>query len=227
MPRAARFVVPGLPHHITQRGNHRERIFFRGDDHQQYLRVMAEECAANQVEIWAYCLMTNHVHLIAVPSSEKGFARAIGDAHRRYTYYVNARQGWTGHLFQSRFWSYVMDDGHLIAAARYVECNPVKAGMVALPWAYPWSSALANLEARPDILVRRNVMPGLVEDWRGLILSALDERTERLVEEHSRSGLPLGSPEFVSRLELESGRSFGQKKRGRPFKRQPELLPQQ
>ena len=130
MPRIARVVVPRYPHHVTQRGNRRQQTFFCDDDYRAYLRLMAEWCKRCVVEIWAYCLMPNHVHLIAVPNSEDGLRQGIGEAHRRYTRRVNFRERWRGHLWQGRFASFVLDDNYLPAATRYVEMNPVRAGMV-------------------------------------------------------------------------------------------------
>ena len=110
MPRLARVVVPGLPHHITQRGNRRQQTFSCDEDYRSYLELMGQWCSAHQVEIWAYCLMPNHVHLIAVPQSADGLRRAVGEAHRRYTRSVNFREGWRGHLWQGRFASFVLDE---------------------------------------------------------------------------------------------------------------------
>ena len=133
MPRIARVVVPSYAHHVTQRGNRRQQTFFCEDDYRAYLGLMAEWCRRCGVEIWAYCLMPNHIHLIAVPDSEDGLRRGIGEAHRRYTRRVNFRERWRGHLWQGRFASFVLDDCYLLAAARYVELNPVRAGMVDRP----------------------------------------------------------------------------------------------
>ena len=115
---------------------------------------MAEWCRKWQVEIWAWCLMPNHVHLIAVPKNEEGLARAIGEAHRRYTRRINSREGWRGHLWQERFASFPMDENYLLVATRYVEMNPVRAGMVHAPEDYRWSSARAHLEGQDDQLVK-------------------------------------------------------------------------
>src|SRR3990172_7401077 len=133
MARLARVVVPGYPHHVTQRGNRRQATFFDDDDYQAYRDLMAEWCRRCGVRVWAYCLMPNHVHLIAVPGSPEALRQAVGEAHRRYTRLVNFREGWRGHLWQGRFASFVMDEGHLLAAARYVERSPVRAGLVTEP----------------------------------------------------------------------------------------------
>ena len=127
MPRIARIVVPHLPHHVTQRGNRRMKTFFCDEDYLEYLRLLAHWCSRHGNRIWAYCLMPNHVHLIVVPRTADGLRRGIGEAHRRYSRRINFRQGWRGHLWQARFASFVMDEPHLIAAARYVERNPVRA----------------------------------------------------------------------------------------------------
>jgi len=125
MARLARIVVPNLPHHVTQRGNGRQRTFFEDDVH--YRDLLGQSCRAAGVAVWAWCLMPNHVHLILVPSDEGGLRAALGEAHRRYTRRVNFREGWRGHLWQERFHSTPMDEAWLLAAARYVELNPVRA----------------------------------------------------------------------------------------------------
>ena len=119
MVRLARLVIPGLPHHVTQRGNRRQPTFFNDGDYAAYLELMADWCREQGVEIWSYCLMPNHVHLIAVPKTADGFRRAIGEAHRRYTRRINFREQWRGYLWQGRFASFLVDEPHLLAAARY------------------------------------------------------------------------------------------------------------
>src|SRR5277367_4942885 len=140
MTRLARMVVAGLPHHVTQRGNRREAIFFEDGDHDVYRDLLAEQTKKAEVEVWAYCFMPNHVHLVLTPKREDGLGQAVGEAHRRYTNFINARGRWTGHLFQSRFASVVLDDTHLVRAVRYVSMNPVRAGLVARPEEWKWSS---------------------------------------------------------------------------------------
>ena len=134
MARIARVVAPGYPHHVIQRGNRRQLTFLKDDDYQYYLLLLAEWCKRRKVDIWSYCLMPNHVHLIAVPESSDGLRSAIGEAHRRYTLSINSREGWRGHLWQERFRSFVMDEPHLLMAARYIEMNPVRAGLVRKPF---------------------------------------------------------------------------------------------
>src|SRR5271157_6501103 len=129
MARLARVIAPGMPHHVTQRGNRRQQTFFGEEDYQHYLELMAQFCRAEQVAIWTYCLMPNHVYLIVVPQSAESLRRAIGEAHRRCTRWINFREGWRGHLWQGGFASFVMDEDHLLTAARYVKLNPVRAGL--------------------------------------------------------------------------------------------------
>ncbi len=133
-------MAPGMAHHVTQRGNRRMETFFCEDDYAVYIQLMAQSCARHKVALWAYCLMPNHVHLIAVPETPDGLRGAMGEAHRRYTRHVNFREGWRGHLWQERFASFVMDEAHLLTAMRYVELNPVKAGLADSPGAYAWGS---------------------------------------------------------------------------------------
>jgi len=151
MARIARVVVPGMPHHITQRGNRRLTTFFCDDDYHAYLELMAHWCRECHVDIWAYCLMPNHVHLIAVPESESALRQAVGEAHRRYTRRVSFRERWRGHLWQGRFASFVMDEPYLLAAARYIELNPVRARLAVDAGQFRWSSAAAHLAAKGQV----------------------------------------------------------------------------
>ena len=120
MPRIARVVVPYVPHHVTQRGNRKQQTFFCNRDYELYKELMSEWCARRGVQVWAYCLMPNHTHLILVPREADALARAVGEAHRRYTCTVNRREGWTGFLWQGRFASFPMSDRYLLNAVRYV-----------------------------------------------------------------------------------------------------------
>ena len=138
MARIARVVVPGLPHHVTQRGNRREPVFFETDDYRLYRRLVAAAARRAGTAVWAYCLMPNHVHLIVTPAGADGLRATFAEAHRRYTGAINARFRWTGHLFQGRFGAVVMDEPHLLAAARYIALNPVVAGLVSRAEDWPW-----------------------------------------------------------------------------------------
>ena len=219
MARIARIVIPGYPHHVTQRGNRRQETFFGDDDYREYIHIMSHWCRENRVGIWSYCLMPNHVHLIAVPRDKEGLARAIGEAHRRYTRYINFREGWRGYLWQGRFASYVMDQRHLIAAARYVELNPVKAGLVQDPGDYKWSSAKAHLAGEDDDLVTTAPLLEMISDWAGLLASEMPEDEEAVLRMHSRTGRSLGGPDFLDAIERLLGRSVRPQKPGPKLKR--------
>ena len=218
MARLARIVAPGLPHHVTQRGNRGLETFFSEADYRAYLGLLAESCAQAATEVWAYCLMPNHVHLILVPSHSDGLRAALGEAHRRYTRRINQRQDWRGHLWQERYHSFPLDEPHLAAAVRYVERNPVRAGLARRPEDWAWSSARAHLDGRDDALVRVAPLLERFPDWRGYLSDDVDAAALKTLRQHGRSGRPLGSERFVAKLETELGRHIGAGRRGRPPK---------
>ena len=219
MARLARVVVPGFPHHVTQRGNRRQLTFFCDGDYEIYLGLMAQWCGAWGVEVWAYCLMPNHVHLIVVPESEEGLCRAIGEAHRRYTRHVNFREGWRGHLWQGRFASFVMEEAYLRAAVRYVEMNPVRARLVREPGRYRWSSAKAHLAGQDDGLVKVSPLLKRFGDWRKVL--GKDGGTDEalnVLRSHERTGRVLGTEGFFAKVARLVGREVRPGKPGRPRK---------
>ena len=216
MARIGRFVVPDLPHHVTQRGNRRERVFFSDDDYALYRDLLREACGREGVAVWSYCLMPNHVNLILAPRTPEGLGRALGKAHRRYSSFVNARARATGHLFQGRFSSVVMDEDHLMAAARYVALNPVRARLVARAEDWPWSSARAHLAGRDDGLVE--VAPLIVRcggRFADLIATEPPASAIAALRAAETIGRPLGSPAFLDRVAALSGRDPRPAKRGR------------
>jgi len=162
--------------------------------------------------------MPNHVHLIAVPQSEDGLRRAIGEAHRRYTRRINFREDWRGHLWQGRFSSFVMDNKYLLAAVRYVAMNPVKAGLSKCPEQYRWSSAAAYLSGRSDPLVKVSALNKIIDDWREFFKERIDSELVETMRKHEHTGRPLGSEKFVLRLEKILDRLLLPKKAGRPKK---------
>ena len=216
MPRLARIVAPGFAHHVTQRGNRRMKTFFGDEDCAAYIGLMRQWCDRCGVEVWAYCLMPNHVHLIAVPESEDGLRRAIGEAHRRYTRRVNFRERWRGHLWQGRFASCPMDEEHLLEAVRYVELNPVRARLVRRPGAYRWSSAAAHLAGNDDGLVKARPLLDRIDDWAAFLAGPTHGTTAELLRRHERTGRPLGSTVFIERLERLLDRPLQLKRPGRP-----------
>jgi putative transposase len=214
MARLARVVAPCFAHHITQRGNRRQPTFFCDEDYQCYLELLAHWCGTLEVKILAYCLMPNHVHLIAVPQSADGLRRAIGEVHRRYSRMVNFREGWRGHLWQGRFASCVLDETHLLTAARYVEPNPVRAGLINSPTRYRWSSAAAHARGRDDIVVRVGPLLELAPNWRAFLARVLREEDIKLLRAHEQTGRPLGDEAFLATLEQDLGRTLRRMKPG-------------
>ena len=218
MARLARVVVPGIPYHVTHRGNRRQDIFFSPADRQVYRAWLTEYGAEFGLEVWAYCLMSNHVHLLVVPRRGDSLARAIGQTHMRHARRINAAGGWSGHLWEHRFFSTALDDGHLWAAARYIERNPVRAGLVAQAEDYPWSSARGHvLGERDPLLSPCRPFPNEREvgDWAAWLAATPDERMEDVIRRNTRTGRPCGSESFVSGIGQLLGRVLTLQKRGR------------
>ena len=214
MARLARVVLPGYPHHVTQRGNRRQDVFFQDGDYEYYLELLKTWCHSEGIDIWAYCLMTNHVHLIVTPKKRSNFAKAVGETHRRYTRRINDREGWTGYLWQGRFASYPMDKRHLLKAAAYVELNPVKAGMVKKAQDYRWSSARAHLSGiDKQGIIQPEKLLSLTGDWQDYLKQAQADTTNEF-QQHERTGRPLGTERFIERAERLLGRELKKKKPG-------------
>jgi putative transposase len=224
MPRIARVVIPRIPHHITQRGNRRQTTFFGDEDYQFYREVLGKWCRRCAVEIWAYCLMPNHVHLIAVPSSEHGLRYSIGEAHKRYTRRVNTREGWKGHLWQGRFFSYPLDEACLLTAVRYIEMNPVRARLVRSPEKYPWSSASAHLTGKDDLLAQVRPLLNMVADWQNFLRLPISDIDRLTLKRHERTGRPLGDDRFIHHLEQILNRDLHRKKTGPKSNKNHELV---
>ena len=218
MARLARVVLPGYPHHITQRGNRRQDVFFRDEDYEAYLSLLKEWCGKEGIEIWAYCLMTNHVHLIVKPDKGSNLGRGIGEVHRRYTRMINFRENWRGYLWQGRFASYPMHESWLLRAVAYVELNPVKAGMVDKAWDYRWSSVHAHLAGRDEQgIVETRPLLSLIRDWRAY-LAEMQGMEDEEIERHTRTGRPLGDDDFISQAQALLGRDDLVKKKPGPKK---------
>jgi putative transposase len=219
MARIARVVVPDVPHHVTQRGNRRMAIFSEPGDYALYRNLMAECLRFHAVKCSAYCLMPNHVHLLLTPTGDDaatagaGLSRAVGEAHRRYTAFVNARARTTGHLFQGRFGCVAMDERHWLNAVRYLAFNPVRAGLCDRPQAWPWSSVRAHLAGRNDALVDVSLVLAAAPRFSDLLAPA-DERQVKAFETLSANGRPLGDAAFVAGLEEQLGRSLSRRRPG-------------
>jgi putative transposase len=213
MARIARVVLPGIPHHVTQRGNRRQQTFFNDEDYQVYLSLLTQSCGKYDTEVWAWCLMPNHVHLVLVPSSVDGLRASLAEAHRRYTRRINFREGWRGHLWQERFHSFPMDESYLLATVRYVELNPVKARLVERPQDWRWSSASARLGQVADGLTKLEPLQNLIHDWPAFWASGTDDQLVP-IRLHTRTGRPLGSDTFVEKVERTVGRILRREKPG-------------
>ncbi len=197
-----------------QRGTRKQQTFFRADDYRAYLRLLRENCAFNGVEIWAYCLMPNHVHLILTPARAEGFSRAVGETQSAFARAINRREGWTGNLWQGRFTSFPMDEAHLLMAARYVELNPVRAGLVDDAADYPWSSAGVRLSGQPNDLISLEPLSALVPNWSLFLRQPLDSEQLDGLRQCSGTGRPAGNDRFIDEAERQTGLVLRPRQRG-------------
>lgn len=222
MPRTARIVLPGFPHHVTQRGNNQQDVFFVDADRTEYLRLLKKNSLEYGLDVLAYCLMNNHVHIIGTPRTEESLAKAIGRTNLIYTQYVNRLHNRTGHLWQNRFFSCALDERYFWTALRYVEENPVRAGLSRFAWSYPWSSASVHV-GKPnrtgliDLRHWKSLSKGL--NWREILRTRHDDDDlSNFTDKHLR-GRPLASDSFLSKLETKIGRRLRPLSVGRPKKK--------
>ena len=219
VPRFARVVIPQCPHHVTQRGNERRDVFFTPADRQVYLGLLQQYTELYRVQVLGFCLMTNHVHLVLVPERAGAMAKTLREVQMRYSQYRHAVERGNGHLWQSRYYSCPLDPARLGSVMRYVELNPVRAGLVDQPETYPWSSAAAHLRASdPSNLLA-------LEDWNqcwtarqwgDILRNGADEAAS--IREATYGGRPLGSEAFVAQLESYLDRPLKRGSPGRPRK---------
>ena len=223
MPRRPRVVIPGVPHHVTQRGNNRQPVFHSPDDCRRYLELLGRHAERSGAQVLAYCLMTNHMHLVAVPERADSLAQALGRTHAEYALALNRIRGSSGHVWQNRFFSCPLSGTHLPAAIRYVELNPVRAGLAGTAWEWPWSSARAHTAA--------GVVDGVLScrwrdylgrwdhgEWREILEAAMAESECAAVRRATQAGEPFGPPEFIADLERQVGKRLRVLERGRPRK---------
>ena len=219
MARIPRVELVGFPHHVTQRGNRRLKTFYSSADYRAYVRLMSDSKKKSEVSIWAYCLMPNHVHYVVVPSGQGGLARLMQHSHRRYAWRVNRRMQWEGHLWQSRFYSCPMDEEHLLATVRYVELNPVRAGLCSDPRQWMWSSVHAHFCGEDDSLVDVKPMLERVSNWGAYLSELPGTELIQTVRENVVSGRPAGDDAFVSMAERSFGKRLRKRKPGPASKR--------
>jgi len=220
MPRIARIIAPGYPHHITQRGNNRATVFFDDEDRQIYLKLLTIYAHKHSMQIWAYCLMNNHIHLLAVPKTETALARGIGLTNQIYTQYLNRKLNHSGRIWQNRFFSCVVEnEQYLWAVTRYIERNPLKVGMVKNPEVYRWSSAKAHMTGAEDAVL--GSASWLITSERSAyaeFVRAGDDEMDEAIRKATSTGRPLGSEKFIETLEFQKKRPLKPKKLGRPRK---------
>ena len=217
MPRQARIVVPGELFHLTQRGNYRQRIFEDDIDRAYYLKLFEEYKNKYCLELFAFCLMENHVHFIVKPLREHSMAHAICRCHQRYAYYLHKKRELNGHLWQERFYSCLLYGEHIKNAIRYVERNPVRAKIASQPWYYKWSSARAHLGVEYKIISLSDCSDYVGDvNWKDFIGQPEQEDQIQQIRENTFKGLVMGTQEQINNLELKLSRSILPKPRGRP-----------
>jgi len=224
MPRIARVCAIDYPHHITQRGNNRESVFFDNEDREFYLKALSRYSQLWEFDIWAYCLMTNHVHILSVPRRKESLARGIGSTNLVYTQYMNRKHKRSGRLWQNRFFSTIVDDEpYLWAVVRYIERNPVRVGLVQRAEDYKWSSCKAHVSGFKDSILTGEgwLEEDNVQVYREFLRND-DKEIEKSIRNATTTGRPLGGVSFIQLLEKELGRSLLPKKAGRPKKKKGE-----
>ena len=219
MPRIARVVCPGVPFHVTQRGNRRCSVFCGDQDRLSYLGNLQDYAGQHGLAVLAYCLMSNHVHLVVVPETHRSLERVLRPLHMRHAQRINLLRSWKGHLWQGRYFAAALDATYLWAAIHYVERNPVVAGLVTRAEDYPWSSASAHCGLRSDALLTRD--PTWVEqfrcagDWSAWLACEEDPAERELLRRNTAKGLPCGPPEFMKLLAERTGRQIDARPHGR------------
>jgi len=222
MARTARIVAPDYPHHITQRGNYRQIIFENMDDRKKYLLWIDEHSQKYGLSLLAYCLMDNHVHFIAIPRHEDSLSKVFSIAHMRYSQYFNNKRSASGHLWQGRFYSCVLDEAHLMAAIRYVERNPVRLELVQYAWQWQWSSAAFHT-GRSDMEIKlgdiKNILDIDFTKWEEYISSEDIEDQINIIRNNTKQGRPVGTSKFIEEIGAKVGRVLKTVSRGRPRKK--------
>jgi putative transposase len=225
MSRTARVVVPGMPMHITQRGSRRFDVFRDEADRLDYLKLLQECCRDYLLRIIAYCLMTNHVHYVAIPERLDSISLVFHRLNGAHSQRFNRKYGFVGHLWQERPFSCVLDESHLVNAVRYVEQNPVRARMVAQASDYRWSSAAAHCSGSEDRWLHVETKPFEIKNWRDWLNAGCNEEEDRFIRECTATGRPCGDDAFVKQIEQAANRDFTRKKPGPKPKNKNEETP--
>lgn len=218
MARFRRLVVPGHPHHITQRGVRRQTTFFDDHDYRRYIRLAEKMLPEASLKILAYCLMPNHIHAVVVPENETSLAAFFGPLHKAYAQHTNLRYEWAGHLWQARYFSVPLDESHTLAAMRYVELNPVRSKLALRPQDWQWSSARGNLNLLEDPLTPGRPALKIVSEWAAYLSTSLSDELLDTLRLHTRTGRPDGNPSFINEVESLTGRHIRRQRAGRKRK---------
>ena len=219
MSRFARVVAAGYPHHILQRGNYNQTVFEEDADYRRYLHTLSERTIKFGLSIWAYCLMSDHVHYVCVPRDADSLAKALNTLHMRYSQYFNNKKRRRGHLWQGRFYSTILDERHALEAMRYDETNPLRRGLVTDATVYPWSSARGHALGVGDPVLRDDCsIVHKVGEWKSYLNATSDAELVANIRRSIRTGRPCGDQEFVRKLEILLNRSLTARPRGRPRK---------
>jgi putative transposase len=218
MARQARIIIPQYPHHIAQRGNKGQPVFFEKEDYQTYFNLLSEQIGAFELGLYSYCLMPNQIHLLAEPQNNISLSRAIGETNRQYTRYINQKKGTSGNLFQNRFFSYPMDEQHSLRAARFIEILPLTAGITPKPQNYLWSSAKYRIKNLENVQLKPFRNFHMAQNWEEFLARPVDEEEMTLIQTHLQTGRPRGSSLFLDSVEQMVGRPVRPMKRGRKAK---------
>ena len=214
--RRGRVTVPGMPHHVTQRGNRRSDVFLDAEDRHLYLELLREYSTRHRLRLWTYSLMTNHIHLIVVPESPSTVSDTLRDTHSAYASLFNRKHGYSGHLWQGRFYSCLLDAEHLEHAVRYVECNAVRAGMVDRAEDYPWSSASPHVMGMEDRYLDSGLpLICIIQDWGAWLAGEPNHESIQALRDATATGRACGSPDFIREMETHTGSLLRPQKRGR------------
>lgn len=225
MPRKPRFSLPGMSVHAFQRGHNKQPVFFDDEDYLVYLRYLKAAADKFFCDIHAYVLMTNHVHFLLTPQLTNGISLLFQDVGRHYVPYINKRYGRRGSLWEGRYKSCLIgDEAYFLLCMRYIECNPVRAGMVEHPAMYRWSSYAANALGVDNALIKSHALYACLgsaikvrcDNYRALFAMPLNPAELDMVRSSLLSGTPIGNDKFKEHIESALGRKVGLAKVGRP-----------
>ena len=205
MPRTERIVIPNVPYHVTQRGNHQIDVFYNPEDRAKYLEFLQLYTSRFELNILAYCLMTNHIHLVAIPRKPTSLSRTMQVTSVRHTKRINRTRGWSGNLWQQRYFSCALDNTHLYNAIKYVEQNPIRAGIVGRAEDYLWSSASCHCGLRDDTLIMQDSRyRDIFDNWSVDVNQMLELDKAEYISRCTYKGIPCGNSKFRKKFLTEN-----------------------